>query len=54
MGLLVGAGPYLLPRFPALYAGATSGFCGAATTFSSWALEVASIFARGQARADTI
>ena len=50
MGLLVGSGPLILPRFPALYAGATAGFCGSATSFSTWSVEVASIFARGQAR----
>ena len=50
MGLLVGSGPFVLPRFPALYAGVTAGFCGSATSFSAWSVEVASIFARGQAR----
>ena len=53
MGLLVGSGPFVLPRFPALYAGATAGFCGSATSFSAWSVEVASIFARGQARSKT-
>ncbi len=53
MGLLVGSGPLILPRFPALYAGATAGFCGSATSFSTWSVEVASIFARGQARSNS-
>lgn len=48
MGVLVGCAFFLLPRFPALYAGLTAGFCGCYTTFSSWMSESAAILARGQ------
>ncbi len=47
MGSLIGGQEYLLPRFPALYVGLTTGFCGSLTTFSSWSNSAAVLFARG-------
>ena len=43
-----GASPWIIPRFPAIYAGLTTGFCGCLTTFSSWNNAAASILLRGQ------
>lgn len=48
MGACVGASPWIIPRFPAIYAGLTTGFCGCFTTFSSWNNAAASILLRGQ------
>ena len=48
MGACVGASPWIIPRFPAIYAGLTTGFCGCFTTFSSWNNAAASIMLRGQ------
>ena len=43
-----GASPWIIPRFPAVYAGLTTGFCGCLTTYSSWNNAAASIMLRGQ------
>ena len=47
MGACAGASPWIIPRFPAIYAGLTAGFCGCFTTFSSWNNAAASIMVRG-------
>lgn len=43
-----GASPWIIPRFPAIYAGLTTGFCGCFTTYSAWNNAAASILLRGQ------
>ena len=45
----VWARSYVAKNLPALYTGLTVGFCGCLTTFSSWAVNAAEHFCRGNA-----
>lgn len=49
MGILAGWAPYVLPRFPNVYVGITTGLCGCTTTFSAWNAEAAETLAAGAA-----
>ena len=49
MGVLAGWAPYVLPRFPNVYVGITTGLCGCTTTFSAWNAEAAETLAAGAA-----
>lgn len=48
MGVFAGCKKELAPRFPAIYTGITTGFCGCLTTFSSWIYATAVLYGNGK------